>query len=243
MNGNTIDYHISGHDMQAVEVTLDPGESMVAEAGSLAWMEDGIEYKTVLGDGSNAHAGPIGKIAGGLKRILGGESFLMAKFENSDIASRKVAFAASHPGHILPINLEERGGKLFCQKDAFLCAPFGTEVGIALNKKLGAGFFGGEGFILQKLTGLDTVFLHAGGTLVHKRLENERLVVDTGCLVAFDQGIEYSIKRSGNLKTMVFGREGFFHATLRGTGDVYLQTLPFARMVNKILRAGRKAPT
>ncbi|MFO7818047.1 MAG: TIGR00266 family protein [Desulfovibrionales bacterium] len=235
MQSHEIDYEIYGNDMQVVEVELDPDETVVAEAGAMAWMEDGIAYEAKAGDGSQLSQGFWGKVVGAGKRVLTGESLFMTHFTNQARGKRKVAFAAPYPGKIVPIDLAQFSGKLICQKDAFLCAALGTRLGIEFNRKIGAGFFGGEGFILQKLEGDGKTFIHAGGTVVKKKLQGETLRVDTGCLVAFTSGINYNIQRAGNLKSMLFGGEGLFLATLSGEGTVLLQSLPFSRMADRIL--------
>ncbi len=235
MRCHEVDYKIYGDDMQMVEVELDRGETIIAEAGAMNYMEDGIEFSAKMGDGSDPNQGIMGKLLSVGKRALTGESIFMTHFVNQGHGKRHVTFAAPYPGKILPINMVEIGGEITCQKDAFLCAALGTEVTIAFNRKLGAGFFGGEGFILQKLRGDGMSFLHAGGTIVEKELRGEVLRVDTGCLVGFSPGIEYDIQRAGNLKSMFFGGEGLFLATLRGQGKVWLQSLPFSRLADRIL--------
>ncbi|GAU08009.1 TIGR00266 family protein [Desulfoplanes formicivorans] len=245
MKSHELDYEIIGHDMQIVEVELDPGETVIAEAGAMNWMDEDIAFEARMGDGSEAEGGLLGKILGAGKRAITGESVFMTHFTNQGSGKNHVAFAAPYPGHVLPIDLATlQGGELFCQKDAFLCAALGTRIDIAFNKRLGAGFFGGEGFILQKLQGDGMAFVHAGGTVVKKELHGTTLRVDTGCLVAFTQGITYDIQRAGSLKSMFFGGEGLFLATLQGTGTVYLQSLPFSRLADRIIaqapRAGGK---
>ncbi|MGD9302860.1 MAG: TIGR00266 family protein [Desulfobacterales bacterium] len=240
MSSHEVDYEIIGDDIQIVEVELDPGETVIAEAGAMNYMDDGISFEAKMGDGSKPDNGLLGKLMGAGKRVLTGESIFMTHFTNSGGGKKRVSFAAPYPGKIVPINLSEVGGEMLCQKDAFLCAAMGTEISIAFNKRIGAGFFGGEGFILQRLRGDGMAFIHAGGTIVKKTLKNSRLQVDTGCLVAFTQGIQYDIAKAGNLKSMFFGGEGLFLATLSGTGVVLLQSLPFSRMADRILR---HAPT
>ena len=236
MNSHEVDYNIFGDDLQAVEVELDPQETVVAEAGAMNWMEDGITFEAMMGDGSKPNSGFFGNLLGAGKRILTGESLFITHFTNEGVGKSKVAFASPYPGKIMPINLSEIGGSITCQKDAFLCAAKGTEISITLNKRLGSGFFGGEGFILQKLRGDGMAFLHAGGTIVEKKLNGNKLRIDTGCIVAFTGDIDYSIERAGGLKSMLFGGEGLFLATLQGTGTVYLQSLPFSRLADRILR-------
>jgi uncharacterized protein (TIGR00266 family) len=235
MRSHEIDYEIIGDDMQMVEVELDPGETVIAEAGAMNYMEDGITFEARMGDGSGGAEGFLGKLVGAGKRALTGESIFMTHFTNRGAGKRRVAFAAPYPGSIVPLELNAFNGSVLCQKDAFLCAARGTELSIAFSRRFGAGLFGGEGFILQKLNGDGRAFLHAGGTVVTKKLEGETLRVDTGCIVAFSEGIDYDIERAGNLKSMFFGGEGLFLATLRGTGYVLLQSLPFSRLADRIL--------
>ena len=236
MRCHEVDYKIFGDDLQAVEIELDPSETIIAEAGAMNYMEDGIEFEAKLGDGSNPGAGFMDKMFSVGKRALTGESLFMTHFTNRSGASKShVAFAAPYPGKIIPVDMNDISGTLFCQKDAFLCAALGTEIGIAFHKKLGAGLFGGEGFILQKLNGDGMAFLHAGGTIMKKELRGERLRVDTGCIVGFTGGIDYDIQRAGGLKSMFFGGEGMFLATLKGSGTVWLQSLPFSRLADRII--------
>jgi uncharacterized protein (TIGR00266 family) len=230
-----IDYEILGDDMQVVEVELDPGEVVIAEAGDMNYMEDGIRFEARFGDGTKPDQGFWGKLVDGAKRKLTGESLFLTHFTNGGVGKKRVAFAAPYPGKIIALDLSSQGGEILCQKDAFLCAAMGTEVGIAFSKRLGTGLFGGEGFILQRLRGDGLAFVHAGGTVVQRQLNGEKLLVDTGCLVAFTTGVAYDIQRAGNLKSMIFGGEGLFLATLQGTGTVWLQTLPFSRLADRIL--------
>ena len=236
MNSHKVDYKIYGDDLQAVEVELDPNETVIAEAGGMNWMDDGINFEARMGDGSKPNSGFFGGLLGVGKRLLTGESLFLTHFTNVGVGKKRVAFASPYPGKIMPVNLAEMGGSITCQKDSFLCAAKGTEVTVTLNKRLGAGFFGGEGFILQKLNGDGMAFLHAGGTIVEKKLNGEKLKVDTGCIVAFSGNIDYSIERAGGLKSMLFGGEGLFLATLQGTGTVFLQSLPFSRLADRIIR-------
>ncbi len=236
MKSHVVDYKLYGDDLQFVEVELDPQETVIAEAGAMMYMEDGIGFEAKMGDGSKTESGFFGKLGSVAKRAMTGESLFMTHFRNDGQGKKHVAFAAAYPGKIMAIDLDEARGELICQKDSFLCAALGTEVSIAFNKKIGAGLFGGEGFILQRLRGDGMVFIHAGGTIIEKRLEGETLRVDTGCIVAFESGIDYDIQRAGNLKSMVFGGEGLFLATLRGTGRVWLQSLPFSRLADRILQ-------
>ncbi len=235
MNSHEVDYEILGDDMQIVEVELDPGEVVIAEAGSMNYMEDGITFEAKMGDGSDPNEGLMGKLLSVGKRVLTGESIFMTHFRNSGAGKRRVAFAAPYPGKIIPVELGQVGGELICQKDAFLCAAMGTKLSIAFTRRLGTGFFGGEGFILERLVGDGRAFMHAGGTVVRRRLNGEVIRVDTGCIVAFTKGIDYDIERSGSLKSMIFGGEGLFLATLRGHGDIWLQSLPFSRLANRII--------
>jgi len=235
VRSHEIDYEIIGDDMQLVEIELDPGETVVAEAGAMNYMEDGIRFEARMGDGSEADEGVLGKLLGAGKRMLAGESLFMTHFTNEASGKRRVAFAAPYPGKIIPVDLEKVGGPLLCQKDAFLCAAKGTRVSIAFQRRLGTGFFGGEGFILEKLEGDGMAFLHAGGTVVERRLQGGTLRVDTGCIVAFTGGVDYDVELVGGLKSMFFGGEGLFLATLRGYGRVWLQSLPFSRLADRVL--------
>ena len=241
IKSHEIDYKILGDDLQSVEVELDPGETVIAEAGAMNYMEQGIAFEARMGDGTETDQGMLGKLFGAGRRILAGESLMITHFTNRGSGKQKVAFAAPYPGKIIPLNLGALGGEILCQRDGFLCAAFGTKLGIAFTQKLGAGFFGGEGFVLQRLTGDGLVFVHACGTIIQRELKGETLRVDTGCIVAFTPGIEYSIERAGNLKSMMFGGEGLFLATLKGKGTIWLQSLPFSRMANRILENGRRA--
>ena len=235
MQSHEVDYEIFGNDMQVVEIELDLGETIVAEAGAMNWMEDDIVYETKMGDGSSDDSGLMGKLLSAGKRAISGESLFLTHFTNTGSHKRRVAFAAPYPGHIIPIDLTHIGGELLCQKDAFLCAALGTELGIAFSRRLGAGFFGGEGFILQRLRGDGMAFVHAGGSVIKKELVNETLRVDTGCLVALSSGIDYNIEMVKGLKSMFFGGEGLFLATLSGRGTVYLQSLPFSKLADRII--------
>jgi uncharacterized protein (TIGR00266 family) len=236
MRSHELDYKVIGDDIQIVEVELDPGETVIAEAGAMNYMEDSITFEARMGDGSTPDDSIFGKLMGAGKRMLTGESIFMTHFTNRGTGKKRVAFAAPYPGKILPIDLSKMNGELLCQKDAFLCAALGTELDIAFTKRFGAGFFGGEGFILQRLRGDGMAFVHAGGTIIQKKLNNSRIRVDTGCIVAFTSGVHYDIESTGSLKSMFFGGEGLFLATLSGTGSVLLQSLPFSRMADRILR-------
>lgn len=236
MKCHEIDYEIFGDDMQTVEVELDPRETVIAEAGAMNWMEDGISFEAKMGDGSRPDKGLFGKLMDAGKRAVTGESIFITHFTNHAGTKRRVAFSAPYPGKIIPLDMARTGGEILCQKDAFLCAAMGTNISIAFTKKLGTGFFGGEGFILQRLRGDGMAFIHAGGTIVKKELKNETIRVDTGCIVAFEPHIDYSIERAGNLKSMFFGGEGLFLATLSGTGTVFLQSLPFSRLADRVIQ-------
>ncbi|MCU7851257.1 MAG: TIGR00266 family protein [Candidatus Thiodiazotropha sp. (ex Monitilora ramsayi)] len=237
MRAHEIDYQIIGHDMQLVEIYLDPGETVIAEAGSMTYMDEQIGFETKMGDGADPDEGFFGKLFSAGKRMLTGESVFTTHFTHSGTADKAtVAFSAPYPGSVMPLDLSQLGGQITCQKDAFLCAALGTRLDIAFNKRLGSGLFGGEGFILQKLEGDGLAFIQAGGTVVEKQLNGETLRIDTGCLVGFTDGIEYDIRMAGGLKSMIFGGEGLFLATLSGTGKVWIQSLPFSRMADRILQ-------
>ena len=236
MNAHEIDYKIFGEEMQFVEIELDPQEGVVAEAGTFMMMDDHIKMNTILGDGSNQEKGILGKIFSAGKRILTGESLFMTVFTNDGIGKKQISFASPYPGKIIPIDLNEFGGKFICQKDAFLCAAKGVSIGIEFSKKLGRGLFGGEGFIMQKMEGDGLGFIHAGGTMAKKILkQGEVLKVDTGCIVGFTKDVDYDIEFVGGIKNTVFGGEGLFFATLRGPGTVYIQSLPFSRLAGRVL--------
>ncbi len=235
MKCHEVDYRIIGDDMQMVQVELDPGETVIAEAGAMNYMEEGIVFEARMGDGSQPDQGLLGKLFSAGKRAMTGESLFMTHFTHRGGGKAHVAFAAPFPGKIIPLDLGQLGGEILCQKESFLCAAFGTSIGIAFQRKLGVGFFGGEGFILQRLRGDGLVFIHACGTIIERELRGEMLRVDTGCLVAFEPTVQYDIERAGNLKSMFFGGEGMFLATLRGHGKVWLQSLPFSRLADRIL--------
>jgi uncharacterized protein (TIGR00266 family) len=233
-----IDFQIFGDDMQFVEVELDPAEAVVAEAGGMMYMEDGIQMETLFGDGSQQNSGLMGALLGAGKRLLTGESLFMTVFYNRGSGKRRVAFGAPYPGKIIPVHLKDLGGELLAQKDSFLCAAKGVSIGIAFTKRLGAGFFGGEGFILERLQGDGLAFIHAGGTILQRDLKaGEVLRVDTGCIVAFQPAVEYDIQYVGGIKSALFGGEGLFFATLRGPGRVWLQSLPLSRLAGRIVGA------
>ncbi len=233
-----VDYRIYGDDMQFVEIELDPGEAAVAEAGGMMYMDDAISMETVFGDGSPQTGGFFDKLVGAGKRVLTGESLFMTVFVNQGTTKRSVAFGAPYPGKIVPLHLAELGGEIIAQKDSFLAAAKGVSIGIAFQKRLGAGFFGGEGFIMQRLVGDGWAFVHAGGTIVERTLEaGQTLRVDTGCIVAFQRAVEYDIEYVGKIKSALFGGEGLFFATLRGPGRVWLQSLPLSRLAGRIVAA------
>ena len=236
MENHEIDYVLYGDDMQFVEVELDPQETVIAEAGSLMMMEDQVDMKTIFGDGSSSQgSGFISKLKGASKRILTGESLFMTTFTNVGEGKRKVYFAAPYPGKIIPMDLNAHNGKIVCQKDAFLAAAKGVEIGIEFKRKLSVGFFGGEGFIMQKLEGDGMAFLHAGGTIYERQLQpGELLKIDTGCLVAMTQDVQYEVQMVKGIKTALFGGEGLFFATLTGPGTVWIQSLPFSRLADRI---------
>jgi len=234
MKCHEIDYEIIGAEMQLIEIELDPGETVVAEAGAMTYMEQGIEFETRMGDGSEANDGLMGKLFQAGKRMLTGESMFTTHFTNHGQGKKRVAFAAPYPGNIVALDMAKLGQRITCQKDAFLCAALGSKLDIAFNKRLGAGFFGGEGFILETIEGDGMAFIQAGGTVIEKQLNGETLRIDTGCLVGFTAGIRYDIQRAGNLKSMMFGGEGLFLATLQGQGTVWIQSLPFSRMADRI---------
>lgn len=234
-----IDFELFGEDMQYVEITLDPGEACIAEAGAFLYMDTGIQMETVFGDGSGQQGGGfMDKLLSAGKRVITGESLFMTVFGNTAGMRQKVAFAAPYPGKIIPLDLRQHGGRILCEKDAFLCAAKGISVGIAFNRRLGAGLFGGEGFILQKLEGDGLAFVHSGGTILSRELAaGETLRVDTGCLVAFESTVGYDIQMVKGIKTMFFGGEGLFFATLTGPGRIWLQSLPFSRLAKRVLSA------
>lgn len=239
---DVIDYEILGDDMQYVEIELDPQEAALGEAGAMMFMQDGIEMETIFGDGSSSSSDLIGKLVSAGKRLLTGESMFTTVYANTATSKRRVAFAAPYPGKIVAIDLDRIGGTLLCQKDAFLCAAKGVSLGIAFQKRLGTGFFGGEGFILQKLEGDGMVFFHAGGTIAEKTLApGEVLRVDTGCVAALQPSVDFDIQFVGKIKSALFGGEGLFFARLTGPGKVWLQTLPFSRLADRVLASAPKA--
>jgi uncharacterized protein (TIGR00266 family) len=233
-----VDYKIYGEDIQFVEIELDPGEAAIAEAGELFYMDDGIQMETIFGDGSQQRTGFVDALLGAGKRLLTGESLFMTVFLNKGHRKGRVSFSAPYPGRIIPIRLAEIGGELIAQKDSFLAAAKGVSIGIAFQKRIGVGFFGGEGFIMQRLQGDGWAFVHAGGMLVERTLASgELLRLDTGCLVALQPTVDYNIEYVGGIKSAIFGGEGLFFATLRGPGRVWLQSLPLSRLARRIVAA------
>ena len=242
MQAHEIDYQIFGEEMQYVEIELDPQEIVIAEAGSFMMMDNNIQMETIFGDGSEQQSGLFGKLVSAGKRVLTGESLFMTAFLNQNNTKSKVSFAAPYPGKIIPIDLTQFGEKFICQKDSFLCAAKGVAVGIEFSKKLGRGLFGGEGFIMQKIEGDGMAFVHSGGTLAKRELAaGDVLKVDTGCIVGFTKDVDYDIEFIGGIKNSLFGGEGLFYATLRGPGTVYVQSLPFSRLADKIIASAPRA--
>lgn len=241
IDSHEIDFEIIGDDMQLVEIELDPAETVIAESGAMLYMDEDISFETKMGDGSSADSGLIDAFFSVGKRLLTKESLFITHFTHKGSGKKRVAFAAPYPGKIIPIDLAALGGPLVCQKNSFLCAAKGTKLSIAMAKKFGVGLFGGEGFILQRLEGNGKAFVHAGGTIVERKLNGESLKVDTGCLVAFGPGIEYDIEFVKGVKSMFFGGEGAFLANLRGTGSVWIQSLPFSRLADRVIANAPKA--
>ncbi|MDA3912503.1 MAG: TIGR00266 family protein [Bacteroidales bacterium] len=238
MKSHEIDYKVMGHDIQLVEIELDPEETVIAEAGAMLYMEEGIAFETKMGDGSDPKQGMFNKILKAGGRMLTGESLFLTHFTHKGSGKSHVAFAAPYPGTIVPVSLGNLDSNLITQRDAFLCAAKGTRMSVTLNKRLGSGLVGGEGFILQKLVGDGMAFIHAGGTLIEKELRGETLRVDTGCVVAFEESVDFSIERAGGLKSMVFGGEGMFLATLKGNGKVWLQSMPIKKLIKELSPVG-----
>ena len=241
-NMHEIEYEIHGDDMQFVDIILDPMEAVVAESGAMMYMEEGLEMEAVFGDGSQQQTGFLNALIGAGKRLLTGESLFMTVFMNRAPRKSKVAFSAPYPGKIIPVKLSEMGGELICQKDAFLCAAKGVSIGIAFQKRIGVGLFGGEGFIMQRLQGDGLAFIHASGTLMERILApGETLRVDTGCIVAYQSTVDFDIQLVPGFKSKVFGGEGLFFATLRGPGRIWLQSLPLSRLADRIIAASPAA--
>jgi len=239
MRSHEIDYKIIGEDIQFVEVELDPGETVIAEAGTMVYMEQGITFEAKMGDGSEPNQSILGSLLNAGSRLLTGESLFLTHFTNRGNSKSRVAFAAPYPGTIVPIDLSQVRGSLIVQKDGFLCAAFGTKLSITLNRKIGSGLLGGEGFILQKLEGDGMAFVHAGGTVIERQLVNDYLRIDTGCVVAFEPTIDFDIETTGSLKSMFFGGEGLFLATMRGSGKVWLQSMPIRKLIRALAPGGK----
>jgi len=239
MQTHDIDYRIIGDDIQLVEIELDPRETVIAEAGTMMYMDSQIGFETKMGDGSVPNQGMMSKLLSAGSRVLTGESLFITHFTNNGGGKQRVAFAAPYPGKIVPVELGHLGGSIIVQKDGFLCAAKGTRISITLNRRIGTGLVGGEGFILQKLEGTGRAFMHAGGTVIERRLNNESLKIDTGCVVGFTPGIDFNIETSGNLRSMIFGGEGIFLASLSGTGTVWLQSMPIRKLIQAISPYGK----
>ena len=239
MRSHDLDYKIIGNDIQLVEIELDPMETVIAEAGTMIYMDSQIGFDTKMGDGSEPNQSLMGKLLSAGTRVLTGESLFVTHFTNRGGSKQRVAFAAPYPGKIVSVELGHLGGSLIVQKDGFLCAAKGTKISITLNRRIGSGLVGGEGFILQKLEGDGKAFIHAGGTVIERRLNNESLKIDTGCVVAFTPGIDFNIETSGNLRSMIFGGEGIFLATLSGTGTIWLQSMPIRKLIQAISPYGK----
>jgi uncharacterized protein (TIGR00266 family) len=240
MKNHEIDYRILGEELQAVEIELDPNETVVAEAGNFMMMDDGIRMDTIFGDGSQQQSGLMDKLFSAGKRLLVGESLFMTAFTNTGNGKKRINFASPYPGKIIPMDLSKLNGKIICQKDAFLCAAKGVSIGIEFQKKLGTGLFGGEGFIMEKLEGDGMAFVHSGGMIIEKELKPGELIkVDTGCIVAFEQSVNYDIQFIGGIRNKIFGGEGFFFATLRGPGRVWIQSLPVSRLAGRLMAYSR----
>jgi uncharacterized protein (TIGR00266 family) len=234
MVSHEIDYKIFGDDIQFVEIELDPRETVIAEAGAMVYMEQGISFEVKMGDGSTPNQGLMGKLLSAGSRLITGESLFITHFTNQGFGKSRVAFAAPYPGTIIPVDLNQVRNTLIVQKDGFLCAAMGTKLSIHLNQRIGSGLLGGEGFILQKLEGDGKAFIHAGGTVIERQLNNETLRIDTGCVVAFDPSLDFDIEAVGSLKSMVFGGEGLFLATIRGTGKIWLQSMPIRKLIRAL---------
>lgn len=239
MTSHEIDYKIIGGDIQFVEVELDPGETVIAEAGAMVYMEQGISFDVKMGDGSTPSQSLFGSLLSAGSRLLTGESLFLTHFTNRGNAKSRVAFSAPYPGTILAVDLKQLNNNLIVQKDGFLCAAFGTKLSITLNRKIGAGLLGGEGFILEKLEGDGKAFLHSGGTVIERQLNNDILRIDTGCIVAYEPSLDFDIETTGSLKSMVFGGEGLFLATIRGTGKVWLQSMPVRKLIRALSPMGK----
>jgi len=241
MVSHEIDFKIFGDDIQFVEIELDPRETVIAEAGTMVYMEQGISFEVKMGDGSTPNEGLMGKLLSAGSRLITGESLFLTHFTNQGNTKSRVAFSAPYPGTIIPVDLKQVRNNLIVQKDGFLCAAMGTKLTVTLNRKIGSGLLGGEGFILQKLEGDGKAFVHAGGTVIERQLNNETLRIDTGCVVAFEPTLDFDIEASGSLKSMVFGGEGLFLATMRGTGKVWLQSMPIRKLIRALAPFGRNS--
>jgi uncharacterized protein (TIGR00266 family) len=239
MQSHDVDYRIIGDDIQLVEIELDPMETVIAEAGTMMYMDNQIRFETKMGDGSKPNQSLMDKLLSAGSRVLTGESLFVTHFTNMGGGKQRVAFAAPYPGKIVPVHLDELGGTLIVQKDAFLCAAKGTRISVTLNRRIGSGLVGGEGFILQKLQGDGRVFMHAGGTVIERKLNNELLRIDTGCIVGYTPSIDFNIETAGDLRSMIFGGEGIFLATLSGTGTVWLQSMPIRKLIQAISPYGK----
>jgi len=239
MQSHDVDYRIIGDDIQLVEIELDPMETVIAEAGTMMYMDNQIRFETKMGDGSSPNQSLMDKLLSAGSRVLTGESLFVTHFTNDGGGKQRVAFAAPYPGKIVPVHLGDLGGRLIVQKDAFLCAAKGTRISVTLNRRIGSGLVGGEGFILQKLEGDGRVFMHAGGTVIERKLNNERLRIDTGCIVGYTPSIDFNIETTGGLRSMIFGGEGIFLATLSGTGTVWLQSMPIRKLIQAISPYGK----
>ena len=241
MVSHEIDFKIFGDDIQFVEIELDPRETVIAEAGAMVYMEQGITFDVKMGDGSTPNQGLMGTLLSAGSRLISGESLFLTHFTNTGNSKSRVAFSAPYPGTIIPVDLSQVRNTLIVQKDGFLCAAFGTKLSVTLNRKLGASLLGGEGFILEKLEGDGKAFIHAGGTVIERQLNNETLRIDTGCIVAFEPTLDFDIESTGSLKTMVFGGEGLFLATIHGTGKVWLQSMPIRKLIRALSPFGGNA--
>jgi uncharacterized protein (TIGR00266 family) len=239
MRSHEIDYKILGEDIQFVEIELDPGETVIAEAGAMVYMEQDISFEAKMGDGATPSQGLFGTLLSAGSRLITGESLFITHFTNKGYGKSKVAFAAPYPGTIIPIDLSQVRNSLIVQKDGFLCAAFGTKLSITLNRKIGSGLLGGEGFILEKLEGDGRAFIHAGGTVIERQMNNEMLRIDTGCVVAYEPSLDFDIEKTGSLKSMVFGGEGLFLATIRGTGKLWLQSMPIRKLIRALAPFGK----
>ncbi len=239
MISHEVDYKIIGEDIQFVEIELDPGETVIAEAGTMVYMEQGISFDVKMGDGSSPNRGIMDTLLSAGSRLITGESLFITHFTNNGNSKSRVAFAAPYPGTIIPVDLRQLRNSLIVQKDGFLCAAFGTKLTVTLNRKIGSGLLGGEGFILQKLEGDGKAFIHAGGTVIERQLTNETLRIDTGCVVAYDPNLDFDVETTGSLKSMVFGGEGLFLATIRGTGKVWLQSMPIRKLIRALSPVSR----